>query len=448
MADGSRVPFHLKGNWGPVKDEVDALNLPIEGALPTELNGHFLRNGPNPISGQSPNWYAGQGMVHGLRLKDGKVDWYRNRYVRGGRYHHPEASHSFVPGQPMDRHMSNASTHILRHAGRVFALEEYSFPVEITQDLETKGVYDFDGKLAHGFSAHSKVCPETGELFSIGYGHVPPYYTFLRVSADGTFASAQEIPTNGPTNNHDFAITRTKAIFFDLPLIINFDMLKFGMTPFSWSDDYPARIGIMPRDGTPDDLTWYEVDPCFIFHVGNAYDDGEDVVLEACRFPEIMRIGSREPVHAQYWRFRFAPGADKATEEQLSDTSSEFPRIDDSRIGLPTRYAYMLEMHPKWGMICDGPIGLLKFDSRTGETVRHSFAPGRFPHEPVFAPAGGKSSSEDDGYIFTFVYDSATKSSSLDVYDASSFTSKPVARVALPQRVPFGFHGAWLPDED
>jgi carotenoid cleavage dioxygenase-like enzyme len=77
---------YVSGNFAPVRDEIVAFDLPVTGSLPVELNGRYLRNGPNPIGPvdlRTHHWFVGTGMVHGVRLRDGRAEWYRNRYVRG-----------------------------------------------------------------------------------------------------------------------------------------------------------------------------------------------------------------------------------------------------------------------------------------------------------------------------------------------------------------------------
>ena len=77
--------LYLTGNYAPVPDELTAAHLPVTGRLPEELQGRYLRNGPNPVRAPEPStyhWFTGDGMVHGIRLRDGKAEWYRNRWVR------------------------------------------------------------------------------------------------------------------------------------------------------------------------------------------------------------------------------------------------------------------------------------------------------------------------------------------------------------------------------
>ena len=161
------TPFIRTGDYAPVTDELTAFDLPVGGAIPPELNGWYLRNGPNPRQATG-HWFTGDGMVHGVRLENGRAAWYRNRWVRTDSFENP------IPLYNADRtrnlHAGVANTHVMRHAGKTLALVESSLPYQITNDLETLGAYDFDGKLVDSMTAHPKICPTTGELHFFGYG--------------------------------------------------------------------------------------------------------------------------------------------------------------------------------------------------------------------------------------------------------------------------------------
>ncbi len=117
---------YLTGNYAPVHDEVTALDLPVTGRLPEELEGRYLRNGPNPALAPEPStyhWFTGDGMVHGIRLRDGKAEWYRNRFVRSAAV----ASALGEPPRPGAVHAGMdfaANTNVIGHAGRTFAIVE------------------------------------------------------------------------------------------------------------------------------------------------------------------------------------------------------------------------------------------------------------------------------------------------------------------------------------
>lgn len=435
------LPFHLRGNYAPVADEVVATDLPVVGAIPPELSGLYARNGANPVSGSSPHWFLGDGMIHGVRLEAGKASWYRNRYVRTPLLDDPATSRISPEGK-FDRTASFANTHIIRHAGRIMALEEGSFPYELSPELETIGPHDFDGKLGTAMTAHPKRCPETGELLFFGYGQMEPYLTYHRADAEGRLVQSEVIPVNGPTMIHDFGVSRNHALFMDLPVVFDLEAALAGTMPFHWSDDYPARIGVMPRDGGADELTWFDVDPCYVFHPLNAYDDEDGtVVFDVCRISELWRDpgefgGGTSSLHR--WRFDLATG--KTSEEMLHDQAQDFPRVADDRVGLAHRYGYTAfsgRDHSKGQ--------LFQHDMAEGSVVVHDFGTGVHPGEGVFVPAE-RSTSDAEGWLLTYAHDETTGETDFVILDASDFAAAPVASVRLPQRVPYGFHGSWFDD--
>ena len=208
MAD--EKPFHLRGNFAPVSEEVTAYDLPVQGALPPELRGLYVRNGANPVTGTSAHWFLGQGMLHGVRLEAGRALWYRNRYVRTPYLENPEIQRVSSDGN-FDRVASAANTHVLAHAGKLLALEEGAFPWVVDSELGTIGPHDYQGKLRTAMTAHPKLCPVTGELLGFGYGQLPPYLVYHRISPDGRLVQSEEIAVGGPTMMHDFAITTKHA---------------------------------------------------------------------------------------------------------------------------------------------------------------------------------------------------------------------------------------------
>ncbi|MFK7730569.1 MAG: carotenoid oxygenase family protein, partial [Pseudomonadales bacterium] len=172
-----KKPFFLKDNFAPTFEERNDTALHVEGDIPSGLNGRFLRNGPNPQTGWSDHWFFGNGMIHGIELSNGSVNWYRNRYVQTPLYADPDADSI---ESLMDLHKSAANTHIVHHAGKILALEEAHLPWEISTELETVGAYDFNGKLSTPMTAHPKVCSQTGEMMFFAYGLLPPYLTYHR----------------------------------------------------------------------------------------------------------------------------------------------------------------------------------------------------------------------------------------------------------------------------
>lgn len=432
-------PFWLKDNFAPVFEERTETDLKVTGNIPPELNGRYFRNGANPPTGESGHWFFGQGMIHGVELNNGKANWYRNRYVKTPMLATGDVEVDTSQGVE-DLSKSIANTHIIGHAGKILALEEGHWPFELSPDLETVGPHSFGGKLKTGMTAHPKVCPETGELLFFGYGMAPPYMTYHRASANGELVQSEEITVKGATMVHDFNVTRNFVIFMDLPLVWNFENLAAGGLPIQWSDEYGARLGVMPRDGSDKDVVWYDIDPCYVYHPMNAYEDGDKIVIDVCRMAHSMKPGVADVMPVLYqWSIDQKTG--KVSERQIDDKAVDFPRVPDSLVGQPYRYGYTAE----FGHGLPAAVTFRKYDMKTGTSTAHELKNGRGGGEPVFVPAAG-ASAEDDGYLLSFVHDPAENKSELIIVDASNMESDPVARVHLPTRVPAGFHGSWISD--
>lgn len=447
MTDDDRSkPFHLRGNYAPVFDEVTETDLPIAGKLPSELTGLYVRNGANPHTGSSPHWFAGDGMLHGVRLDAGRASWYRNRYVRTKALAEPKTRGIKSDGT-VDRTIGVNNTHVIRHAGKILSLVESSFPCEMSPELDTLGVYDFDGRLDTAMTAHPKICSITGEMHFFGYGFFAPYLTYHRVSAEGELVQSEVIDVPGPTMIHDFSITEHHVLFMDLPVVFDLDLAMKGGMPYRWDDDYGARIGVMPRGGAGSETRWFDVDPCYVFHPMNSFErasanGGTEVVFDTARYPELWRANSAKFNNdASLHRWILDLDSGTVAEEALDDRLIEFPRVHEELVGLKNRYGYAVGTR----QIDDEPprSELVKYDLETGASVAHDFGADQITGEAVFVPADA-ATAEDEGWLMSYVYDKPSDSSSLVVLDATDLAGTPVATVALPRRVPFGFHGSWL----
>jgi carotenoid cleavage dioxygenase-like enzyme len=299
--------FYLQGNFAPVADEATAYDLPGDGAIPSALEGRYLRNGPNPRSGDPGHWFFGEGMLHGVELKGGRANWYRNRWVRTESF---EAGRRIVGENGMlDLEANIANTHVIAHGGKILALVENRPPTEVTPELDTVGPFDFGGRLTTAMTAHPKRCPVTGELHFFGYGVFPPLLTYHRADAAGNLVQSEEITVPGPTMIHDFAITEHSVVFMDLPVVCDPSLLMAKTMPYRWSDDYGARIGIMPRGGGNADVRWFDVEPCYVFHVLNATERRPGhLEIDVARYPHLWRDtqDAFEPTTLHRWTVDFA----------------------------------------------------------------------------------------------------------------------------------------------
>jgi len=438
-------PFHLRGNYAPCEDEVTAYDLPVDGAIPPELDGWYLRNGSNPRT-PAGHWFVGDGMIHGVRIERGAAKWYRNRWVRTDSFEDPFPVYNADGTRNL--RSSVANTHVVNHAGRTLALVESSLPYEITNDLETIGCYDFGGQLNDAMTAHPKICPTTGELHFFGYGNIfQPHVTYHRADAQGNLIVERPLEVPALTMMHDFAMTSGHVVFMDLPIVFNLGVAVEGKgeMPYRWDDGYGARFGVLRRDDPLGQVRWFDIDPCYVFHVANSFETNPDgtgagsnrIVVQGCRYPELWRNDGGFDASAALWEWVIDLGSGKVVERQLDDRAVEFPRIDDRLAGLPARYA-----------VAVGDARLVRYDLRTGAAAEHRFGRPEFPGGPgeaVFVPSTSGSPDEEAGWYLAYVYDPARDSSDLVIIDAGDFGGEPVARIRLPRRVPYGFHGNWIP---
>jgi carotenoid cleavage dioxygenase-like enzyme len=447
----------LEGPFAPVTEEITALDLRVTGTIPPELNGRYLRNGPNPMSDNEPDyhWFLGTGMVHGVRLQDGRADWYRNRWVRSRAV--AEALCESRPAGPVHEGMDiGPNTHIVSHAGRTLAtVESGPLPYELSYDLGTVGPCDFKGTLPGGFAAHTKLDHAAGELHAIAYFWAWDYVQHIVVGPDGIVSHAIDLPISGGPMMHDFAITSNYIVLLDLPVTFSLDAAAAGTRlPYVWNPSHPARVGLLRRDGSSEPR-WFNVDPCFVFHTLNAYDEDGRVVLDVCRYDkayDVATLSGPGPVTLDRWVIDIDRG--KVTTCRIDDRHQEFPRIDDRRTGRPHRYGYTAVIGE--GIVATVSVehgvtgntlgnAILKHDLSAGTSEAHEFGPGAATGEAVFVPRE-PDSAEDDGYVMGFVHDPERDAADLVILAAQDFAADPVARVHLPARVPQGFHGNWIAD--
>ena len=451
MSSSTANPF-LAGNLAPVTEEITAFDLPVTGTLPVDLDGRYLRNGPNPygiINEEKYHWFSGDGMVHGIRIRDGKAEWYRNRWVREPKLSRKMGVESPPSDWPADHNTFAANTNVIQHAGKTYAIVEAGAPpIELSFELDSVRISNLDGTLPMAFSAHPKRDPKTNELHVMtywwGWGNQVQY---LVVDTEGHVRRTVDIPLPGGPMIHDLSITEKYAMVFDPPCVFNLDAaMKGAGLPYYWDADYEARIGLLPREGTADDITWISIDPCYIFHPMNSYDlpDGR-VVLDAARHPRMFDRERRGPSEGppKLVRWILDPSTGRATEEVLDDRPQEFPRIREDLVGLPNRYGYSAGVASEFTQDV-----LIKADLEKKTFTARNDARDYGYGEPVFIPRTTDevtAANEDDGYVMALRHNLNTDTSELALFDSRAFTDEPVAVVHLPVRVPNGFHGNWVP---
>ena len=449
LFDTSKVDetaWHLQGNWAPVKEELTVSDLEVKGEVPKEINGLYIRNGMNPRSGFSDHWFFGNGMLHGFNFEDGKVS-YKNRYVRTPYY---EKDLDII-GSFGDLSASPANTHIIKHADKFLALEEAHLPWEVDENLETKGAYDFNGKLKGAMTAHPRTCPKTGELLFFSYSVMSePYLTYYRVNPVGKLVQIEPIELPRAVMMHDWNVTENHVVFMDLPIISDMNLAVETGSPFGFKPEFGARLGVMPREGSNSDVRWFDIDPCYVFHPLNSYEDGNKIILHVCRQQEAM-VGGFQDIYggettvARLWKWTIDLELGSVKEEQIDDAPCDFPRIDDRRIGFKNDYGYFTTLETDVESLTIGRH-LLKYDLVNGKRLTHDLGENVTGGEALFVPRTANS-SEDDGWVISLAYEAETDRSKLLIINSQDFESAPVAEIYAPQRVPNGAHGSWISKE-
>ena len=476
----SKLPAHdphpyRTGAWTPNLTEVDAYDLDvIEGEVPRDLSGIYLRNTENPLFDAITGRYHpfdGDGMLHAIRFEDGKTS-YRNRFVRtagllaeleaggplwAGILESPELSKRDGWGA-RTRMKDASSTDVVVHNG--VALTTFyqcgdAYLLDPTT-LAPRGI----AKLHHPsfgqgttMSAHPKVDEANGELLFFNYSAEPPYCHVGIADPAGKLLRAIPVALPGPRLPHDMAFTERFAIIGDFPLFWDPARLAQKVYRAKYFPELGSRFGLVPRDGTGE-VRWFSAAPTYVLHFSNAYEEGDEVILEGYhqgapmqeRTPEdtpISMFMKSLDMHAMKarrhrWRFDLRTGATR--EEVLDDECSEFPTLHAGYAGRKHRYVYAAIGEPGFFLFS----GLVRTDVETGVKCTYRFPRGVFASEAPFCPRDG-ATSEGDGYVVTFITDMNADTSECQVFDATDLARGPIARVRLPMRISSGTHAAWTP---
>lgn len=445
---------YLEGVHKPMEAELTLEALEVTGSIPPELDGRYLRIGPNPAGPASPaayHWFTGDGMVHGVRLKDGKALWYRNRWIRSKAVSRalgePEA-----PG-PRNGLSDTVNTNVLGHAGALWALVEAGgYPVRLGEDLQTLAHDPFGGTLKGGFTAHPHRDPETGEMHAICYeGSELNAVRHVVLSPEGRVTRELSIPVRNGPSIHDCMITRNYVIILDLPVTFSLKTLLSGHPfPYRWNPDHRARVGLLPKTGTADDVIWCDVAPCYVFHPCNGYEtaDGK-VILDVCAHDTMFdgdRVEGPASESTPFERWTLDPVARSVSRRVIDPDGQEFPRPNETRLGKPYRYAYAMCLPAGFDAAAPDQTRLFKHDLEAGTRQVHDFGMGHLPGEFVFVPRP-TARAEDDGWLMGYVVDLANEATDFVILNADDFEGPPQASIRIPHRIPPGFHGNWAPSE-
>jgi carotenoid cleavage dioxygenase-like enzyme len=455
---------HPPANRAPIPFEADAPFLKIVGELPRELNGTLYRNGPNPqFDTPGAHWFVGDGMLHAFHLENGRAS-YRNRWVRTPKW---QAEHDAgralfggfgrkLPDAPATLSDGGvANTNIIFHAGKLLALEEAHLPTEIEPGtLATRGYCNYQGRIAGPFTAHPKIDPVTGELVFFGYnasGPLTPTLSYGAIDASGKATRFTRFEAPYASMVHDFIVTENHVLFPILPITGSMERAMKGQPPYAWEPDKGAYVGVMKRNGSAEDIVWFRAETCYVFHVMNAWEEGNRIIADVMQFEEAPlfphpdgRPTSSEKLFARHcrWTFDLTGNTDRFQQSYLDELTGEFPRVDDRRAGLKTIHGWYACANPRLSML-SALSGIVHVDG-TGRRLGHYLLPaGDTISEPVFVERS-KDAAEGDGWLLAVVWRARENRSDLAVFNATDVEAGPVALLQLGHRVPDGFHGNWV----
>ena len=447
--------------------ECDAPFLKVVGELPRELNGTLYRNGPNPqFDAPGAHWFLGDGMLHAFHLENGRAS-YRNRWVRTPKW---QAEHDAgralfggfggrkLPDTPATSCTDGgvANTNIIFHGGRLLALEEGHMPTEIEPGtLNRLGYCDYKGGIAGPFTAHPKIDPVTGEMVFFGYnaaGPLTPALSFGSVNASGVVTRFDRFEAPYASMVHDFIVTENHLLFPILPITGSMERAMRGQPPYAWEPEKGAYVGVMKRNGSAKDIVWFRAESCYVFHVMNAWEEGDRIIADVMQFEEAPLFthpdGSpTDPAKSRArlcrWTFDLAGEYRPLHAKPISTTSPANSRA--STIAAPASPA-----HHGW-YACANPdlpmfgalSGIVHVDGKGKRLGNYLLPAGDTISEPVFVERG-KDAAEGDGWLLAVVWRARENRSDLAVFNASDVDAGPVALVHLGHRVPDGFHGNWV----
>lgn len=450
-------PF-LKGNFAPVHKELSIDALEISGEIPADMEGVYMRNGPNPEFPPFSYTYPfdGDGMIHALYFKNKMVS-YRNRFIvtdqlaterRFGKALYGGVETPVILDEeklnPNDSKMPvklGRFIHVIQHAGHFLALHESTSAYEITKNLDT--IAPWNPTMAStppDVNAHSRCDRETGARFFISYSTDHPILSYLVLDKRGKVTQQGSLGLDKRYMIHDFVLTKHYMVIFLCPII--FDLFSAD-GPLIWDGSSPTKVLILQKMKLDLPNITLTTEPFFSFHFANAYEEGKHIIVDHVRYEQFPNLMKSE-THPRLYRSVIHLEDQTCSHKRLDHQSVEFPRINEAFDSKPYRYLYAALKTESTSI---GMQAVIKYDLNQHTSEIHDFGQHAEIGEAVFVPKD-HAYDEDDGYLLTYVYDKLTTNSHCVLLNAKHIAQKPIASIALPQRVPHGLHGSWIPDKD
>ncbi|MDP6957401.1 MAG: carotenoid oxygenase family protein [Planctomycetota bacterium] len=469
MAGVAEVTRQWNRVFEDLKEEHAPRALKVTGRLPSDLVGSLYRVGPSCFSSHGHPYqtlFDGDGAVSRVRF-DGKGAEGSVRFVEG-----PDRKEEAQRGKALystfgtkspsrlhrvgGRIKNGANTSLLSWQGKMFALFEGGLPTEISpDDLRTLGENDLEGQILQSFSAHPHYVPQRRAFYNYGvrFGPITHLDLYeLPMERSGAIRLAS-LPLPFAPLIHDFIATENYLIFLVPPVRLRVMKVAMGLGTlaenFQWKPREGTEVIVVPIDD-PQNPVRFRIDPFFLWHFSNAFEERGKIVLDVVRYEDFSakdfilqaRSGSlpRTLAPGLFHRMTVDLKKKRASSEPLSDWSVEFPRVAPGVESNGYQYSY-LASHSGEVAAYEGIWDqLVKLDVKSGRSQVLPMGSGRYPSEPIFIPReGGK--SEDDGWLVSLVYDQNIHKSSVVVVDGRDLEGGPVAEASFDQHIPFTFHG-------
>ncbi|MEQ1587920.1 MAG: carotenoid oxygenase family protein [Cyclobacteriaceae bacterium] len=438
----SKDPF-LSGNNAPVSEELIVQNLKVSGQIPTDIEGAFLRNGPNPKFSPVNYVYpfSGDGMVHAIYFDHGKVQ-YRNKWIYTERL-----KNDLKAGKALASRLETSNTNIIYHHGKIVTLNDVGSPYQIDRNLDTVGSTNF-GEMRWP-SAHPRIDPVTKELHVASYSRTAPYLIYYVMDKNGKVIRSSQIEIPDSTIIHDMVITPHYAIIVVCPVIFNVEKAKAGQNPFAWEPDKGTSIYVMERNNIDSPPVKLTTEPFFVWHFVNGFEESNQIHLDLVRHNDVPFVKSDRAYQylpTSLHRISINLSTLTVKHKDFDDRRIEFPTINGQINGQPYRHGYSVVLLPEH-FTSKPPeyfAQSIQYDVQNQSHKLHNYGKGRYTGELAFIPRKN-SKSESDGYVISFVFDENTGKSDVVLLDANNFEKEPIAIIHLPVRVPNGLHGNWLP---
>lgn len=448
---------YLQANYAPIRTEDNFKDLPIEGKIPPDMNGAYMRNGPNPAFEPISYTYPldGDGMIHAIYINNYTAN-YRNRYIktkgllleqRLGRAVYGGVANPISPDPKLLEQNENsepfkngAFINIIQHANHYLAMWEGGPAYEIDFDLNTLGEWHPGTAKPLSVGPHTRYDKETGDLFLINYDITPPFLVCHRVNRQGLLIESLTIEKPYSTMMHDFAMTKNYFVFFDCPAVLDAQAAEIGGEVLQWDEDLETRIGIISRTNSQQAL-WINTNAFFVFHFVNAYEESDTIIVDYVRHNQLRMIPTdQNKSPPKLYRMVIDLNNKTVKEFQLNEYTCEFPTFNRHYDTQKYQFIYA----PVKLRSNNAFDALTKHDLLNNTVTIHEFGENFEIGEASFAPRIS-AQAEDDGYLMLFAYNKTTNTSDFIILDAQQMANNPLARIKLPRRVPHGLHGSWMP---